>query len=77
MVLMDRQDYTDKAPQLLADSNTYRLINKDPTNKLKNKLAQTLADIKSHGGLSDSLSTKDYIPPVQFLPSSMVSPKYT
>ena len=29
MVVMDRQDYTDKAHQLLADSNTHRLINKD------------------------------------------------
>ena len=45
MVLMNIQDYTDKVHQLLADSNTYRLINKEPTNKLKNMLAQTLRDI--------------------------------
>ena len=64
-----RQDYTDKAHQLLADSNTYRLINKDPTNKLKNKLAQTCRDIKLHGGLSDSRYKRIY-------PTSAVLPKF-
>ena len=53
-VVMDRQDYSNKAHQSLADNNTYRLSNKDPTNKLKNRLVQTPRDIKSHGGLNDS-----------------------
>ena len=54
MVVMDRQDYIDKAHKLLSELNTYRPINKDPTNKLKNKLGQTLRDIKTHGGFSDN-----------------------
>ena len=29
MVVMDEQDYMDKALTLLSDSNTYRIINKD------------------------------------------------
>ena len=35
MVVMDREDYADKAQSLLADTNTYKTITKDPTNKLK------------------------------------------
>ena len=51
MVVMDRKDkYTDKAQLLLADTTTYKTITKDPTNKLKNKLFQTLRDIKNQGG---------------------------
>ena len=38
MVIIDKKDYTDKGLSLLTDSNTYRTITKDPTNKLKNKL---------------------------------------
>ena len=53
MVLLDRQDYIDKAHQLLSDLNTYRPINKDPTNKHKNKQEQTLSNIKTQGGLID------------------------
>ena len=37
MVVLDREDYKDKAQLLLADTNTYKPITKDPTNKLKNK----------------------------------------
>ena len=46
MVVMDKEDYTDKALSLLSDTSTYRNINKDPTTKLKKKLTQTLRDIK-------------------------------
>ena len=49
MVTVDREDYTDKAHLLLADTNTYEPIPKDPMNKLKNKLPQTLRDIKNQG----------------------------
>ena len=38
----------------------------DPTNKLKNKLAQTLRDIKIQGGLNDHIYRKLY-------PTSMVA----
>ena len=46
MVVMDKQDYTNKAHSLLADTNTYRILNKDPTSKL----IQTIKDIKQSGG---------------------------
>ena len=72
MVVMKRWDYFNKALQLLADTNTYKPIHKDPTGKLKRRLAQMFRDIKSL-----TLSTIDCTPSVQFPPNSMVYPKYT
>ena len=37
MVVMDKQEYTSKAQALLDDTNTYKVLNKDPTPQLKNK----------------------------------------
>ena len=36
LVVKDRSDYIKKANELLQDSNTYKTIPSDPTNKLKN-----------------------------------------
>ena len=58
MVVMDREDYIDKAQLLLTDTNMYKPITKDPTNKLKNKLSQTLRDIKNQGGLNEHIYRK-------------------
>ena len=60
MVIMDKKKYTDKAIGLLSDTNTYRTISKDPTNKLKNKLIGILNDIKPTGGCKDSTYCKMY-----------------
>ena len=68
MVIMDQQQYMDKAIGLLSDTNMYRTIPKDPTIKLKNKLIGTLKDIKQTGGLKDSTYCKVY-------PTSAVPPK--
>ena len=69
MVDMNRQEYLDKAHQLLADGNTYKPIHVDPTDKLKNRLTQALRGIKSQGGLSDSMYKRIY-------PTSAVPPKF-
>ena len=53
MVITDKQDYLNKAEELFTDTNTYKPILKDPTSRLKNKLAQALMNIKIAGGLSD------------------------
>ena len=59
---MDMEDSINKAHQLLADTtNMYKPIPKDPTNKFKNKLAQTLRNIKTQGGLSDSKYKRLYL----------------
>ena len=54
MVIMDQEDYTNKAKTLLQDTNTYKVLKKDPTNSLKNKLITILKDIKQTGALSTS-----------------------
>ena len=75
MVIMDKQDYTNKAQPLLQDTNTYKVLNKDLTSRLKNKLIQTLKDIKQAGGLSDPKYRKLY-PLSAVPPCFMASPKY-
>ena len=52
MVIMDQQDYTNKAQVLLQDTNTYKVLPKDPTSQLKNKLITLLKDIEQTGGLT-------------------------
>ena len=51
MVIMDRQDYISKANNLLSQ-NTYKTIQWDPTNTIKNKLITILKRVKSQTGLS-------------------------
>ena len=69
MVIMDQQDYNNKAQALLQDTNTYRVLSKDPTSQLKNKLITLLKNIKLSGGLS----TQKY---KQLYPTSAVPPKF-
>ena len=69
MVVMDKQEYTNKAQALLDDTNTYKVLNKDPTPQLKNKLISILKDIKQSGGLS----IQKY---KQLYPTSAVPPKF-
>ena len=45
MVIMDRQDYINKANHLL-NQYTYRSIARDPTNSIKNKLINILKRVK-------------------------------
>ena len=45
MVIMDRQDYMNKANRSL-NQNTYRSIPRDPTNTIKNKLTSILKKVK-------------------------------
>ena len=69
MAIMDQEDYTSKALTLLQDTNTYKVLKKDPTSQLKNKLISILMDIKHTGGLS----TNKY---KQLYPTSTVPPKF-
>ena len=69
MVIMDQQDYNNKAQALLQDTNMYKVLPKDPTPQLKNKLITLLKNIKQTGGLS----TQKY---KQLYPTSTVPPKY-
>ena len=66
MVLMDRQDYINKANKLL-NQNTYRAIPWDPTNTIKNKLISIVKRVKNQTGL-DSLTYKSMYPTSGFPP---------
>ena len=50
MVIMDRQDYINKANQLL-NEDTYKAITNDPSNTIKKKLINILKNIKTKTGL--------------------------
>ena len=68
MVIMDRQDYINKANQLL-NQDTHMAITKDPTNTIKNKLINILKNIKTKTGLG----TNTYKP---IYPTCCVPPKF-
>ena len=68
MVIMDRQDYINKANHLL-NQNTYRSITKDPTNSIKNKLINILKRVKRQTGLYSNTYKSMY-------PTGCVPPKF-
>ena len=68
MVVMDRQDYINKANHLL-NQNTYKTITKDPTNTIKNKLISILKTIKTKSGLGTNTYKSMY-------PTGCVPPKF-
>ena len=59
LVIIDKNDYIQKAEELL-NTNTYKKLPEDPTNKQKNKLVNILKSIKSEGGLSEETYKKLY-----------------
>ena len=65
MVVMNRQEYIDKANNLLAQP-VYRPIPKDPTNKIKVKLITILRKVKKESRLDDN--TYKYIYPQDVVP---------
>ena len=68
MVVMNRDDYHQKAEALLQES-AYRTITSDPTNKYKNKLIGLLKSIKVGGGINEATYRKLY-------PTGAGSPKF-
>ena len=68
MVVMDKQDYINNANQLL-NQNTYKVISKDPTNTIKNKLINILKGIKTKSGLGINTYKSMY-------PTGCVPPKF-
>ena len=51
-VVLDTQDYKDKTKQLLADTNTYRILDHDPTQEYKQKFKRALTDMETQGALT-------------------------
>ena len=59
LVVMDKEEYVQKAKELL-DQPTYWSISNDPTTKYKNKLVNLLKAIKSEGEMEESLYRRLY-----------------
>ena len=47
LLVVDKQDYTNKSQELLAQKDNYRPLTVDPTNKHKNKLINLGRTIKA------------------------------
>ena len=60
MDVMERQDYVNKAQELLGELDTCRPISKDPIPKLKNQLVQILKNCKSQGQVSQATYERLY-----------------
>ena len=75
MVIMDRQDYINKANSLLIQ-NSYRALPQDPTNTIKNKLISIFKRVKNQTGLN-SLTYKSMYPTGCVPPSFIASPRST
>ena len=69
IVIMDKEDYQEKAKALLEDQGTYKALKSDPTNRIKTKLISLLKKIKSEGGIDDIQYKKMY-------PTGGVPPKF-
>ena len=69
IVIMDKEDYQEKAKALLEDQGTYKALKTDPTGRLKSKMINLLKKIKSEGGIDDILHKKLY-------PTGAVTPKF-
>ena len=75
MVIMDQQDYNNKAQALLQDNNTYKVLPKDPTPNSKTNLSPySKASNKQEASAPKNIN--NYIPPVQSHPNFMAYPKY-
>ena len=68
LVVLDKEEYIEKAKQLLHQAN-YKTLTTDPTTKHKNKLIALLKTIKTQGGMNDNLYKKLY-------PTGANSPKF-
>ena len=69
IVIMDKEEYNEKAKALLEDQGTYKALQSDPTYRMKTKLISLLKKIKSEGGINDTQYKKMY-------PTGAVPPKF-
>ena len=68
MVVLDKKEYLEKAEALLVQL-AYRTIDRDPTNKLKARLIQTLRRIKRDSNIGEDMYRTIY-------PTSCTAPKF-
>ena len=69
VVVLDKDDYVRKAHTLLSDTNTYRVLEKDPTSRFSTALTKQLKECQSEG----SLDRKDYL---RLYPTASTVPRF-
>ena len=73
-VVIDKEQYLEKANNMLADNNTYQLLKKDPTSSVKIKLVSLLHNLKKEG-LLDGRTYKFLYPTAERPPMFYGLPK--
>ena len=68
VVVMNTQDYKDKANKILSDTSTYKTLSKDPTARFSAQLVDLLQTCKKEG-----LNERDYR---RLYPTSSVIPRF-
>jgi hypothetical protein len=72
-VILNREEYDEKAKTLLSDKNTYKILKKDPTARYKRELVEALRKMKEKGGFNRTeyelvYPTAEHIPRFYGLP---------
>ena len=60
LVVKDKSDYIRKMKELLEDTNMYRPLHIDPTNKQKGRLINILRGIQTESGMEDTIYRRMY-----------------
>ena len=69
MVVMDTEEYKRKAKELLSDTNTYKVLKKDPTAVYLKQLNKTIEDLYMNKTITVDLKQK-------LKPTSTLTPRF-
>ena len=74
LLVMDKEEYIRKMEEKLSDETTYKRIEKDPTQEIKQELVQQLKELKDEGIIDEKLH-KELSPGACQIPRAYGSPK--
>ena len=74
LVVLDKEEYTSRMEEKLKDENTYKKLNQDPTNKIREELADKLQEIHSKKHIKDYMYN-DMFPSTTQIPRLSGRPK--
>ena len=69
VLVMNTSDYREKAKNILSNTNTYKVLKKDPTSKYKTQLSSKLQEIRQLNEISD-------VEHRRLLPTSTLTPRF-
>ena len=74
LVIMDKDEYINRMKVKFSDQTTYQMIEKDPTQEIKENIIEQLKSLKKKGHIGEELYDKLY-PHVAQIPRAYGSPK--